>query len=67
MLPISRADLAIVLTAGMSDDEAYAHLRREAMRRRVAVEDYAQSLVRTRGGEPPDAMGNNLEQEASNG
>ena len=67
MLPISRADLAIVLTAGMSDDEAYAHLRREAMRRRVAVEDYAQSLVRTRGGEPPDAMGNDLEQEASNG
>ena len=45
MLPISRADLAIVLTAGMSDDEAYAHLRREAMRRRLTLEQMAAALL----------------------
>ena len=65
---VIKAVIELVLNAGMTDDDAYAHLRREAMRRRMAVEDYAETLVRGRALETPTTIRNHpLEQEASNG
>lgn len=41
---IIRAVVGLMHQGGMSDEQAYAHLRRESMRRRVGVEDYARRL-----------------------
>lgn len=65
---VIKAVLELVLKAGMNDDAAYAHIRREAMRRRVAVEEYAEALVRAPGDGAPNLIGNDqLQQEVSNG
>jgi len=42
---VVKAVLELVQTRGMSDDEAYAVLRRESMRQRLGIEDYAEALV----------------------
>ncbi len=40
-----KAVVALMQASGMTDDEAYAQLRRESMRLRMGVEDYAEMLV----------------------
>ena len=39
-----KAVVALVQTRGLSDDEAYAELRRESMRRRLDVEEFCEAL-----------------------
>jgi hypothetical protein len=63
---VVKAVVDLVLNAGMSDDDAYTHIRREAMRRRVAVEEYAEALVAARG-DAAAVCDDHLKQEASNG
>lgn len=44
-----------LMREGMCDEQAYAHLRRESMRRRIGLEDYASSLCNQAGpGSSPD-------------
>ena len=39
-----KAVVALVQTHGLSDDQAYADLRRESMRRRIDIEEYCEAL-----------------------
>lgn len=65
---VVKAVIDLVVNAGMSDDDAYAHLRREAMRRRVGVEDFAERFVRARDGAQANADSHDQpKQESSNG
>jgi len=41
---VVRAIIALMHQDGITDEQAYAHLRRESMKRRVGLEDFAQSL-----------------------
>ena len=43
---IIRAVVGLIQHAGMTDEQAYVHLRRESMRRRVGIEEYATALCR---------------------
>lgn len=43
---VIRAVVGLMNQSGMTDEQAYAHLRRESMRRRVGVEDYARDVCR---------------------
>jgi AmiR/NasT family two-component response regulator len=42
---VIKAVVHLVQTTGITDDEAYALLRRESMQMRIAVEDYAEQLM----------------------
>jgi AmiR/NasT family two-component response regulator len=42
---VIKAVVALVKTHGLSDDEAYAQLRRESMRQRIGIEEFCEALV----------------------
>ncbi len=42
---VIKAVVSLMQTSGMTDDEAYAQLRRASMRLRMGIEDYAEALV----------------------
>jgi AmiR/NasT family two-component response regulator len=48
---VIKAVVALVQQHGLTDDEAYAQLRRECMRRRVGIEEFCAAIV-TGGGGP---------------
>lgn len=49
-----KAVVQLMQSAGISDDEAYAVLRRESMRRRVSVENYAEQVIAAPNPSLPD-------------
>jgi len=54
-----KAVLALVQTRGLNDDEAYAELRRESMRRRFDLEEFCEALLQP-GGDFPAAWPHSL-------
>lgn len=50
---VVKAVVHLMQTAGLSDDDAYAVLRRESMRRRISIEDHAEQVIATRDPAPP--------------
>jgi len=42
---VIKAVVSLMQTSDMTDDEAYAQLRRESMRLRMGIEDYAETLI----------------------
>lgn len=46
---VIKAVVALVQTHGLDDDEAYARLRRESMRRRLELEEFCETLLREGG------------------
>lgn len=56
-----KAVLQLVQQRGMTDDEAYAKLRRESMRARLGVEQYCETLCMTNG-----TGGTDAQQDAAN-
>jgi AmiR/NasT family two-component response regulator len=50
---VIKAVVNLVQTRGLSDDDAYALLRRESMRLRVGIEDYCEAFLRQQGGKLP--------------
>jgi AmiR/NasT family two-component response regulator len=53
---VVKAVVKLMQTAGLGDDEAYAALRRESMRRRISIEDYAEQLTTGASHPLPDQM-----------
>jgi AmiR/NasT family two-component response regulator len=47
---VIKAVVNLVQTAGMSDDDAYALLRRDSMRVRMSLEEYCEALIARAGG-----------------
>lgn len=50
---VVKAVVHLMQTTGLSDDEAYAVLRRESMRRRISIEDHAEQLIAAPGAPRP--------------
>jgi AmiR/NasT family two-component response regulator len=50
---IIKAVVALVQTHGLTDDEAYAQLRRESMRQRVGIEHYCAAILAANDGKFP--------------
>jgi AmiR/NasT family two-component response regulator len=50
---VIKAVVALVRTQGLDDDEAYARLRRESMRRRLELEEFCEALLEGGGGTIP--------------
>lgn len=46
---VVKAVVYLMQTTGLSDDDAYAVLRRESMRRRISIEDHAEQLITAPG------------------
>lgn len=61
---VIRAVIGLMQDRGMTDEEAYALLRRESMRHRLGVEDYAERVCRDLAGSDP--AGSNPKQESDN-
>lgn len=49
---VIKAVVSLMQASGMTDDEAYAQLRRESMRLRMGIEDYAETLILRPGAAP---------------
>lgn len=47
---VVKAIVALVQAHGIGDEEAYARLRRESMRRRIGIEEFCEALLRGDGG-----------------
>ena len=53
---VVKAVVHLMQTTGLDDDQAYALLRRDSMRRRVSIEDHAAELIAAAGQTPQDPI-----------
>lgn len=64
---VIKAVVSLMQASGMTDDEAYAQLRRESMRLRMGIEDYAETLILRPGAAPAADDTSTMIQERTDG
>lgn len=64
---VIKAVVSLMQASGMTDDEAYAQLRRESMRLRMGIEDYAETLIPRPGAAPAADDTSTMIQERTDG